>query len=178
MKNIESVINLRGLTSNNPLISQEPGVYCWWFKETCVPCIINQLNLPTYIFYKVQKKKINGILYYALYFGIANNCYQRLNWHINQKHTQAAVKSGYLSTLRKTLSALLNKDMTKSMKCVNNFIDDNCYVEWDYTLSKGKAECIEKQELSDQNKYYPLNIQGNKTTYTKQLKALRKKYNN
>jgi hypothetical protein len=46
--------------------------------------------------------------YICLYVGVAikESIRARLNWHVNQHHTKNAVKSGFLSTLRKTLSSL------------------------------------------------------------------------
>ena len=121
-------------------------------------------------------KEIDGREYIAIYFGISKDLNGRIKWHICQNHTAGSVRSGFLSTLRQSLSALLNNDMSKSQHLVNNFIDDNCYLEYENTLTHKDAENIEKTELS-QEYYYPLNIAGAKSTpqYVKDnLKKLRK----
>lgn len=100
-------------------------------------------------------------------------------WHMTQQHSLSAVQSGYLSTLRQTLSALLGKDMTKAEQDVNDFIGKNCYWQWEYTDTPEEAEDREQHEL--RTNYYPLNIQGNKTVSPEiigTLKGLRQKYKN
>ena len=65
--------------------------------------------------------------------------------------------------------------MSLSENSINKFINDNCYLEWDYVTN---PKYIEKEKLSTKNKYsYPLNIQVNKTvekTVITNLKRLRK----
>lgn len=170
---IKSVKELRkeGFVS----VEGRPGVYTWWFRANAVDMLLKPLG-------KVDKsrllcKNIKGEKYLALYFGVAKNCCQRAAWHMNQHHTVAAVKSSFLSTLRHTLSALLKKNISLSEEAVNQFMDDNCEWEWQYTASKEEAEEIEKQQLK--LKYYPLNIKGNQCVpkeFIKTLKSLRKKY--
>ena len=107
---------------------------------------------------KIQKRDIDGEEYWALYFGISNDMLGRAKWHILQKHSKSAVKYGTLSTLRQSLSALLDIDMSFSEEDVNMFMDNNCYWEWEYT-DNAKEE--EKNELHSDDKCYPLNIQEN-----------------
>ena len=173
---IMTVKNIRAALGVKPcVIDKRPGCYRWWFKEEAAHQLLDQL--PNIEWERIQKRVIDAEVYYALYFGIAKDMRQRLKWHICQHHTPSAVKSGTLSTLRKTLSALLGIDMTLSEAAVNKFIDENCMVEWEYTATKKEAEKIEKAELT--KNYYPLNIQENpnldKETKAA-LKDLRKKY--
>ncbi len=163
--------SIKDLRNNLSCVEKQPGCYIWWFDKEGTDVLLKQLP-------DVDKSKIqNKEDYYALYFGIANNCRERINWHINQKHSYSAVKSGYLSTLRKTLSALLGKDMTKSEKQVNDFMDAHCRWEWKYTPSKKEAEAMGIKELEKNT--YPLNIQKNKNVdkaVILKLKELRKRY--
>ncbi|MBO4752077.1 MAG: hypothetical protein J5526_04925 [Bacteroidales bacterium] len=156
-------------------IDHKSGVYIWWFQEDCVNKLLKPIGGGEMS--RIQKKIIAGKNYYALYFGIAKDCRQRASWHMAQHHTLPAVRSGFLSTLRRTLSALLNVNMTAAENRVNNFIEENCYWEWSYTNDKKEAEKMEQREL--RNNYYPLNIQGNKNVpkeYLSKLKSLRREY--
>lgn len=148
------------------------GVYRWWFREEDAKHLLNQL--PNVEIERILKHKFNGDdnCYWALYFGISKNLKQRIVWHICQAHTTSAVKSGFLSTLRQTISALLNKDMTRSQADVNNLMEDSCYWEWDYTESEAEAIKIETMELSQNQYIYPLNLAKNKTVSKKHLKCL------
>ncbi len=64
--------------------------------------------------------------------------------------------------------------MTASQDALNDFIDNNCYLEWDYATNKQEAEEIENRELSQQQYAYPLNIAKNETVSKEHLKALSK----
>lgn len=178
MKYIDSIRNIRyNFLNKNNTIETLPGIYRWWFQEEGAMMILNQL--PNINLDMIPKKKINGILYFALYFGISKNLKERIKWHTCQHHTSSSVNSGFLSTLRQTLSSLLNTDMTKSENVLNRFIEENCYLEWDYTVTHQDAIDKEKQELTTVL-YYPLNISNNKSTPKEIIdcvKSLRKKYN-
>lgn len=170
---IESVKNLR--EKRFAPVEKKPGVYTWWFKKSCLNSLLNEL--PDFNISELQHRKIGNTNYYALYFGIAKNCRERASWHMSQHHSVSSVRSGYLSTLRQTLSALLKKNMTQAEETVNGFIEENCFWEWQYTKSREDAHAIETGELA--KNYYPLNIQGNKVVpheISSTLSALRKKY--
>ena len=174
-KMIKSVAELTN--DNFEKVEACPGIYTWWFQESCVDKLLEQLGAVEKK--RIQQCTIGGSKYYALYFGIAKSCRQRARWHMAQRHTQSSVQSGYLSTLRQTLSALLGYDMTKAEKKVNDFIGENCYWQWEYTATREEAEDREQHEL--RTNYYPLNIQGNKVVppdIIGTLKGLRKKYKN
>lgn len=176
MKNIGKASELRiAVKGRNSLITRDPGIYRWWFDEEGAKAITRAL--PDVDFNSVQKRDIDGRVYYALYFGIAKSLRQRLNWHLNQRHSPSTVKKGFLSTLRQTLSALLGIPESETQQTVNDFQDRHCYVEFEQTSSRETAEDIERDELSE--KYYPLNIQGNKGVpkqIINRLSELRKQY--
>jgi len=171
MKNFESVATLRRMIEcKQSPFENRAGVYRWWFKEDAAMQLLKQL--PPVNTERIAKRLIDSDSYWALYFGISGNMRQRVAWHINQKHTPSAVKSGFLSTLRQTISALLPKDMTKSQKLVNSLMDDNCYLEWEYTQSEEDAEDFETKELSQSQYIYALNRAKNKTVPKEHLKCL------
>lgn len=174
---MKSVSHIRSKISNKSFnVSNTPGWYIWWFdengmKEILQP-VINELDTT-----KIARKKIDGKDYYALYFGISKDLKGRIIWHVSQHHTPSSVKSGFLSTLRQTLSALLGLPMTQSEKAVNDFMDKHCVLEYDYCKTIAEAKQKEKSALTEG--YYPLNIQSNKGVpkqATSKLTQLRKKY--
>ena len=143
-------------------IPKEPGIYRWWFpKETAQQLLSSIHGIETN---RICKEVIQGEEYWCLYFGIAKDLRQRIRWHACQKHTASAVKHGILSTLRQSISALLQLDQTTSTDKVSELLE-RCYWDWLSTeVSKG---------------YFPINIQENKSvapTVLAQLKSLRKKH--
>ena len=174
MTQIESVAHLRKMIENKTLpVNNCPGVYRWWFREDVAQRLLS--NLPQVDTKRISKRMLDdgNHCYWALYFGISKNLKQRIVWHITQQHTRKSVESGFLSTLRQTISALLNQNMTKSQKSVNSIMND-CYWEWDYVATEEDADDIETKELSQSLYIYPLNIAMNKTVSKEHLKCLTK----
>ena len=156
-------------------VTKQPGFYKWYFKTS----IANDLmkRLPRVDYNKLQHKTINNEDYVLLYVGIAKSLRERAKWHMAQKHTLSSIKSGTISTLRHTLSALNAKYLCDSEDFINNFMEENCYWEYMETLTKDDAHEIEVRELNIN--YYPLNIQENRVVEKENLvtlKALRKEY--
>jgi hypothetical protein len=177
MQNIAKVSVLRELLlQKRSRIEDIKGVYRWWFKNDAAKDLISELNLTQSDTERIQVRLMeDGQEYWALYFGISTDMLSRAKWHILQPHTISAVKHGTLSTLRQTISALLNIPMSKSEDIVNAYIDANCYWEWEYN---DNPEDIERKALSS-SVCYPLNIKENKTvskSIISQLKILRKEY--
>lgn len=135
-----------------------PGIYCWWFEEEGARILLKAL--PEVDLSKAQSRMVDGKRWFALYFGISKNLRGRLRWHLTQHHTQSSVKSGFISTLRFSLSALLGLPATKAEEAVNKFIDEYCIIDYKAVESIKEAEVIEKKELT--TKYYPLNITNNR----------------
>ena len=177
MKNLTKVSVLREqLFNKTSRIERKSGIYCWWLKEEAAKILLEKLHLTQGEFDKIQKRELEGENYWALYFGISKDMLARAMWHITQRHSASAVKHGVLSTLRQTFSALLGVDMSVSESKVDDFMNDNCYWEWEYN-----GNPIERQmeELVAQGCCYPLNIQENKTVskvIRKELIKLRKQY--
>ena len=105
-------------------IPKEPGIYRWWFpKETAQQLLSSIHGIETN---RICKEVIQGEEYWCLYFGIAKDLRQRIRWHACQKHTASAVKHGILSTLRQSISALLQLDQTTSTDKVSELLE-RCY---------------------------------------------------
>lgn len=177
MENLIKVSLLRDqLSKGKSGIKHSCGVYCWWFKTEAAQTLWAELGLTEEEKAKIQEREIEDESYLALYFGISKDMLDRAKWHILQKHSPSAVMHGTLSTLRQTLSALLGEEMSKSQDTVNEFIDSNCYWEWEYDKSYKQRE---RDELSSTTKCYPLNIQENQTVnkeVCKKLSELRKQH--
>lgn len=176
MKHFVKVSTLRDLIEKRESpIKKVPGIYRWWFDADATNRLLSELKFKD--FHKLMYREIDGTKYYALYFGISNDMRGRANWHICQSHSTSQIKHGTLSTLRQTLSGLLGIDMSKSRQCINDLMDNSCYLEYDYVSD---PKTYEGQELKGYNNYaYPLNIQENKTIdkyHIKLLKDLRKKH--
>ncbi|MCF0125655.1 MAG: hypothetical protein HUJ68_07870 [Clostridia bacterium] len=139
-------------------VPKDSGYYIWWFREDGARELLK--NVKGINWGRIQTKIIFGETYYALYFGISKDIQQRLKWHILQHHVESQVESGRISTLRQTESALLDLDVSVSERDINDFVDENCYVEFIATESEKDAREIERSELRDH--YYPLNIQDNR----------------
>lgn len=155
-------------------VAKEPGVYRWWFPRDLAEKLLKPLTgVDTK---QISKEIVDGEEYWCLYLGIAKDLRQRIRWHACQKHSPSAVKHGFLSTLRQSISALLGLDQTMSAAAVSDVLEQ-CYWDWCPTVTKEKAEAIEKERLSSE--YFPINIQGNKkvgSAVIKRLKELRKKH--
>lgn len=150
----DSVINLR--TNNFVKVNREPGCYKWWFREECVGTLLNQLpNIDSDRLIHDSKGFV------ALYIGIATELRDRARWHIlpNPHHARRGVFNTAVSTLRVSLSALLELDVTQSEQIINDFMDNNCEWEWVPAPHRIIAESWELQELAIN--YYPLNIDDN-----------------
>ena len=161
-------------------VDKRPGFYRWWFRKDAAEFLIKNMTkwLPAKDKFLIQN--FDGEEYIALYFGISKDMRTRIKWHASDKHKPSSVCTGFLSTLRQTLSALLEIPMTESEDAINNFLDDNCIWEWSYTDTHETARQVELNTLSpDSPFYYPLNVESNHTIHKdalKWLKQQRKKY--
>ena len=141
-------------------ISTQAGLYRWFMPSV----LVRELKVPIDDCEYVEGQG------YLVYVGIAKSMRQRLIWHVTQEHRPSSVKSGFLSTLRQTLSGLARVPMDDT-DTVNNIIDQ-MFVEFEYCDSKEVAHNIEKEYF--ETYVLPLNIMGNKHFFSKELKKLRK----
>lgn len=161
-------------------LPDKAGYYKWWATREDFNRLLNTLGI-TYdnIADKIEQK--DGL--YCIYLGIAANepIRKRIDWHINDPHTEARVKSGFLSTFRQSLSSLLAHDQYDKA-VTDDFISKLCfeYFTIDFPVKSQEVvdelHRIEKQMLEEH--LYILNIQDNHypdaTDISKLLKAIRK----
>jgi len=164
----EKVKKIRG--NINQYVDNKTGYYFWWFRESCVKQLLKVLPDIDYDSLRVDKSG-----YAALHFGISRDINQRAKWDIDPSVHHKNSKGDYcneVSALRHTLSALLEIDVSKSEQAINDFIEQNCELEWYYTDSREEAEEVEAKELS--TNYYPLSIRDNKVVSETTLVAIKK----
>lgn len=142
-------------------ISTQPGFYRWFMP----PELVQKLKVP------IDECEYIEDQGYLVYVGIAKSMRQRLVWHVTQKHLPSSVKSGFLSTLRQTLSGLARVPMDDT-DTVDRIIDQ-MFVEFEYCESKEEAHSIENDYF--RTHVLPLNIMGNQHPFSQELKRLRKK---
>ena len=162
MQHLKSVKTLRAELQTR----RRPGVYRWWFREDVAENLLNGCFGLTSS-NGIHQKEIEGKSYLALYLGISPSLGTRLYWHICQHQHSAA-----LSTLRVTLCTLLTESKFETSAgviedgiaryIVDAFIDNYCYIEWEYTTTEAEAEKIEQREFDTH--WYPLNIRKNNRT--------------
>ena len=164
-----------------------PGWYRWWAPEEALKMLLDSPYLNnkylSSLLSHLTIKNINGKNYYYIYVGVATkrSIQSRLNWHINQHHTKSSVESGFLSTLRKSISSLVAFNQYDE-DATNNFINMLIVEYHSVNLpiksneAKEKIEGIEKNEID--NNVLILNIKENKNVllkdYLKELKKIRK----
>ena len=166
------------LRDKSGVIKKYPGIYRLWIEHDAYS---EWKNTQTPSTDKLLQQTINDKVYYAIYIGISKNLNDRIiQNHINGKHTYYNVSRGFLSTLRQSLSSILEKDMTQSESYINTYLDAHCYFEWFYTSSHTTAKLLEISLLSKLSDHcYPLNIEDNQNLgddWIKELKSLRRKY--
>ena len=108
--------------------------------------------------------------HYLVYIGLAKSIYQRLNWHAFDKHSVSSIKSGFLSTLRQTLSALLVGNMNNAEEIVNNFMDNNMVVDFEV-----RPDYVEYEKNLILQYDLPLNLRNNKNHPFYQTLKLKRK---
>ena len=144
------------------------GIYFWWVNSEAA-AVIDGLS-PNAQVGMCQKRDINGEEYSLVYVGLAKNLNQRVkDWHINQKHSDSAVRSGFISTLRHTIAAVLGQNLY-AQEAINDFQNNYMLVGF-----------IETEDYKNEELKFigscslPLNIRDNKNhPFYKELKALRK----
>ena len=176
-------ISLRDKTELNK-ISSLPGYYKWWASKSELDVILDALNVHFCEIKNALEIK-DGL--YCIYVGIAvkESVRDRLNWHVNDKHTASQVINGTLSTLRQSISSIVV--MNQYNKGATDSFIDKLYVEWFYSNNLIKTEAA-KNELHEIEKHLldeylrVLNIQDNhhplSSSIKLKLKLLRKKSKN
>ncbi len=161
--------------------NDRPGYYKWWAKKEDVEMLLEKLGVDvTFEDIESDIEKKEGLDLYCIYIGIAVNesIRNRLNWHVNQRHSPSAVNSGFLSTLRQSLSSILSHDQMNE-EVTNQFID-KLYIEYfidenDIRSSKAKEKIREIEKKAMKNHLYILNIQGNNHSQARKIKKILRK---
>jgi len=135
------------------------GVYFWYISKQGA----TRLGIEV-------KDCLNKDDKYLVYIGLAKNLNQRLDWHYNDKHSPSSIKSGFVSTLRQTLSALLVGEMVTAKPIVDKFLREEMEVEYEV------CDNYFERELEIINSFnLPLNLKNNKHhPFYKFLKEARK----
>ena len=158
-------LEVKNIRENKIKISKEPIVYYWWFKRSVINKLLSKLESEIE-FEKIKLKIINSTEYGLLYIGQAKNGHDRLvKYHMldyNNFH-EKGVENGRLSSLRTTLCGLLDLPMSKSKDIVNNFMDENCIVEYENCTLE---ELNEFEQIKIKGNYLPLNYQHTKGILT------------
>ena len=157
-----TVANIR---HQNIKITKEPIVYYWWFKISCFSQVLGLL------YEEIDDKRIliklvNNENYGLLYIGKGKNGHDRLvKYHIHDKQNfhEKGVENGRLSSLRQTLCGLLQLPMSTSKEKINNFMDENCFVEFE-TCSLKELDSLEYEKIT--SNFLPLNYQNTRNTLT------------
>lgn len=141
-------------------ITTNPGLYRWWAKTESVKQLLNSKYLDEK-YTRLLKHLTIGTdelqSYHLIYVGISKSLRMRLGWHVNQRHRDSSVKSGYLSTFRQTLSSLLSKNQYDE-KTTDKFIN-GLVIEYQENPSHKKVEVMEQEQI--QEHHLPLNLRGN-----------------
>ena len=141
----------------------KPGYYKWWAEKTEFDALCKGLGVePASIINEVETK--DGL--YCIYVGVAvgNSIRTRLDWHINDSNDEERVSSGFLSTFRESIGAVIAHDQ-RNKDAINDFID-KLYVEY-YVLDckiksdEAKTELERKEDDEIASHLRLLNIQKN-----------------
>lgn len=128
------------------------GIYFWFMKQEGY----NQLS--KYVAIKpidaCYTKEIDGVKYDLVYLGTAgvrnnssgiNNGHlvERLMWHLTKNKDKSALKSGTMSTFRRTIGALIEDDLldNNTQQILDNFFRDSFvifYIEYPGSFSEVK----------------------------------------
>lgn len=161
-------------------IAEKPGYYKWWAERRELDVILRELQVGFSDISSALEEK-DGL--FCIYVGIAaeESVRARLNWHVNDSHTESRVRNGTLSTLRQSIASIVAHNQYD--KSATDAFIDRLYVEWFYSENAIKSEAA-KTELHDIEQtllaehFRILNIQENKHPLSEKtktaLKSLRK----
>lgn len=143
------------------------GIYFWYMQVTGYEALSKFIRVSQ--IESVQLRKIDSENYHLVYIGTAgmgknggSDLFERLKWHIQDKHSNSAICSGALSTLRQGLGALLADDLiTPSTEdAVNQFMKSFMRVFW--VSYKEEENSINEDEFTLIQTLRPLlNIRNN-----------------
>lgn len=171
MKGMTDKKHLIKVGVNKNLPPHKPILYRWWFPAKFAKSLVSAYQQEMHdnedVLANVEKRKIKGMEYYALYFGKSNNGWRRYNQH--------ASKNVYSSTLRQTIYGLcIGNEYVEANELQVTKILNTCYCEWiDFSNEGNLIECIEGICIVLGN--YPFNIEGNPSICDKWRKYIKNK---
>ena len=166
--------------------TKSKGIYFWFMKPDGYEKLSNYVEIKPID--SKYSKEIDGVKHDLVYLGTAgtgkkgnSNLYERLKWHVLQKHTESNVCHGTLSTLRAGLGSLLSDDLIlpNTEEEVNSFMKSNMIVY--YIEYQNDKKMIDSDEVSLIRKLKPLfnlknnpnaSLQGNPTCVYKVRRAI------
>ena len=160
--------------------NDKPGYYKWWATREDFEHILRVLNIN---FADIENALEVKDTYYCIYIGIAakESVRQRLDWHINDKHTVSKVCNGTLSTLRQSLSSVYahnQYDKATTNACIDRFKVEYFCIDTAIKSSETVVALHETERALLCDHLYVLNIMDNHhplaTDIKKTLKRLRK----
>lgn len=140
------------------VVPHEAILYRWWFPENSpvlkiIRDFAKQDEKLAVLLKQVETCKMDGKIYYALYFGKSNN-----GRHRYSQHTTGNV---HISTIRHTVYGLcIGEKYDKSQEENVSEILRQCYYEWaSFADEPLLVECVEGICIALGK--YPLNVDGN-----------------
>ena len=171
----QTMIKASSLRNKDALktIPSLPGYYKWWAARPELDVILRALNLN---FSDIKTHiETRGNLF-CIYVGIAakESVRDRLNWHVNDKHTASQVIIGTLSTLRQSISSIVSHNQYD--KAATDQFIDKLFLEYFYTDSPIKSEAAKTELHAIETKLMSeylrlLNIQDNHNPLSEPIKA-------
>lgn len=151
-------------------ITCQPIIYRWWFRDEVVPLLLAKLDSEI-----SYERIIRRGGYSLLYIGSGIDGNGRLvKYHIldSGKFHSSGVQNGRLSSLRQTLCGLLGYAMSEGMEKINQFMDENCMVDWEEYPGVSKKDLNQIEKCIIQRNYLPLNWQHTRNTLTRRHRKL------
>ena len=156
-------------------LPEVPYIYRWWFPADSLPMQLLQQHISNnpkdivmdYVNKRLKRQIFGEKEYCALYIGKSKNGRNRFTEHIH-----GPVR---LSTLRKTIAAILLLMKQEVTKESISKVLSKCYFEWielknNYTDDYELMDCLEMMAITIG--HYPLNMEGNTSISEEWKKAI------
>jgi len=152
---------------NKKKIPFEPGYYRWWAKENEVKLLLKDYFSELFSYLRPGESEDNNLEgYYLIYVGIASKLRNRINIHVNQKHSKGNLDNDGLSTLRNTISVLLTG--TQKGEKETNELMDKLKIQY-FNIDTPKD--YENEDLNNPDFVVPLNIDKNEKSVIQDFKT-------
>lgn len=128
IENLEKWLDEKLTDSFRPHFDEIPktkskGIYFWFMNPEGYDKLSKYVKIKPIDF--KYSKEIDGVIYDLVYLGTAGvrnnssgvnngNLFKRLKWHINDNKSKSSLKSGTMSTFRRTIGALMENDLIEN----------------------------------------------------------------